>query len=171
MITQLSIRLKPMKKALWLLITIGIFTACGHNSRQVQDSPANKLEYTSSSIDSLSHLLNFKQFKPIKVKYHYILFDNSKGFPPAPSDSYLDGVLYFPDSTLQKIRKLSLEQGPANVQFTKDEFKSELLNDAELSELQNSDEKDNAFPDKVFMTFNGKIWILDHAVIVTYSNN
>ena len=104
-----------MKSELIFCVLILFFCSCKKNNENIniKDNSNTKIEKknnitteTSTEINRLQKLLDFSKFKPKNVKFKYVFIDNSGGRLPAPSDSFLEAVLYFDEKTMEEIWKI-----------------------------------------------------------------
>lgn len=127
----------------------------------------------SSDMNKLSKLLDFKKYKPEKVKFRYTFIDNSGGRTsvPGPSDYSLQAVLYFDSLTFEEFHEFDRSADYPSPNFDKEEFKFDWLNKSILSEIDHSQENYHGHPDFFFGTRNGKCWYLDRKILISYFTN
>jgi hypothetical protein len=174
-----------------------IFTCCYYSSlnfycRQpvaIKDNPKDSIgEFASAettikngnitttlSSDSakLAKILNFKRYKPYRVKFQYTFIDNSGGGKrlsvPGPSDFKLEAILYFDAATFASIMD-SYSQADWNApNYNKEEFNFNWLEAAEKTALLKSDSSYHGHIDLFFTEPNdpnSHTWILNKKILL-----
>jgi len=146
--------------------------------KTVKDSIINNGNITttiSTDIDKLGQLLDFKTYKPTKVKFKYVAIDNSRQNDrlsvPGPSDYSLQALLYFDSLTYEKFLDYDRNANYPSPNYNQDEFKFDWLDKEIMQELDNSNENHHGHPDFFFGTTNGKSWYLDKKILITEWTN
>ncbi len=129
----------------------------------------------STNIEKLGQLLDFKTYKPAKVKFNYTAIDNSgqnqRLSVPGPSDYSLQALLYFDSLTFEKFLNYDRNADYPSPNYSRDEFKFDWLDKEILTELNNSKENYHGHPDFFFGTTNGKLWYLDKKILISKWTN
>jgi len=124
----------------------------------------------STDIDKLAKLLDFKTYKPTKVKFKYVFIDNSgqnkRMSVPGPSDYSLQALMYFDSLTFEKFYDFDRHADYSSPNYTKEEFKFDWLDKEILTELEDSNPYYHGHPDFFFGTTNGKSWYLDKKILI-----
>lgn len=128
----------------------------------------------STDIEQLSKLLDFKIHKPIRVKYKYVLIDNSGQHErltvPGPSDYSLQALLYFDSLTMEKFHDFDRYADYPSPNYDKSEFKFDWLDKDILTELENSNPNYHGHPDFFFKS-RGKAWYLYRKILISKWTN
>lgn len=130
----------------------------------------------SKDIEKLGKLLDFKTYKPIKVKFKYVYIDNSGSNDrlsvPGPSDYSLEALLYFDSLTFRKLndfeKNIDYYHYP---NYNKSDFKFDWLDKETLNELENSNPNYHGHPDFFFGSSHGKSWYLNKKILIQKSSN
>jgi hypothetical protein len=144
----------------------------------LKDSVVKKGNVTttiSTDINKLGKILDFKIYKPTKVKFKYTYIDNSgqneRLSVPGPSEYYLQAILYFDSLTFEKYLDYDRHADYPSPNFNKDEFQFDWLDKEILTELNDSSENYRGHPDFFFGTTNGKYWYLDKKILISKWSN
>lgn len=129
----------------------------------------------STDIDKLGLLLDFKTYKPTKVKFRYVFIDNSgqdqRISIPGPSDYSLQALLYFDSMTFEKLLDYDRDTIYSPPNFDKEEFEFDWLDKEVKKELSGSKENYHGHPDFFFGTTNSKVWYLDRKILLSKWTN
>ena len=129
----------------------------------------------STDIEKLGRLLNFKSYKPTKVKFKYTFIDNTgqneRLSVPGPSDYSLQALLYFDSMTFEKFLDYDRNADYPSPNYNKDEFKFDWLDKEVLRELDNSKENYHGHPNFFFRTTNSKAWYLNKKILISKWTN
>ena len=169
--------MKKLNKIILSFLII-IMMSCNKTEKKQNDSVEIKNQTTLISTDKeqLEKIINLNIFKPNKVKFKYILIDNSennKRFSvPGPSDRYLEAVLYFDKDTFNKLIIDNAKLSTISIGNKEDYDFEWLENDIklELSNMFNSFD----YPPTFFITggfTNGGYFMLNNKILIKlYSN-
>jgi hypothetical protein len=128
----------------------------------------------STRPEQLGKRLDFKTYKPVRVKYTYKFIDNSGSKErltvPGPSDYSLEAVLYFDSLTFEKFLEFDRHADYPSPNFNKSEFRFSWLDNDVLTELENSDTSYHGHPD-FFFGSGGKAWYLHRKILICKSTN
>jgi hypothetical protein len=177
-----------MRKTKYILtfLFIGIFAnSCNWNSKtegntNPENGKSKKLDNISESfsedINELSKILDFSIYSPIKVKFKYTFIDNSgqnqRLSVPGPSDYYLEALLYFDSTTMDKFYEFDKNAEYDSPNLKKTEFKFEWLSKEIIDELMNSSPKYSGHPEFFFGSgVNGKAWYLENKILLKTNSN
>ena len=180
-----------MKRPYHILTVLGLavlssLTSCGHDQGKRQSAtntdrtkavPGNTVFVNrniriiiSTDINKLGKLLNFKTYKPIKIKFKYTYFDytgqNKRITVPGPSDYSLEALLYFDSLTFNRLKDVDRHADYPSPNYTRNEFKFDWLDKVILDELEKSDKNYHGHPDFFFGTINGKSWYLEKKILI-----
>lgn len=129
----------------------------------------------STDIEKLGQLLNFKTYKPTKVKFKYTFIDNTgqnkRLSVPGPSDYSLQALLYFDSLTFEKFIDYDRNADYPSPNYNREEFKFDWLDKEILNELNNSKENYHGHPNFFFGTTNAKAWYLDKKILISKWTN
>jgi len=171
-----------------LLIFVGL-TSCKKNDVKNELDNHSKVDISNDSvikngnstitystdIKKLGKLINLKDYKPTKVKFKYIVIDNSgqnsRISIPGPSDYSLEVIMYFDSITFKKFYAFDKTADYSSPNYDIEEFKFDWLDKRTLLELENSDKNYHGHPDFFFETNNGKSWYLDNKILLKFSTN
>lgn len=132
---------------------------------------SNTTTILSSDIDRLSKLLDFKTYKPVKVRFKYVVTDNSgqnrRLTIPGPSDYSLQTLLYFDSLTFEQFLEFDRHADYPAPDYNKEDFKFDWLDKEILTELKNSDKDYRGHPDFFFGTAHGKSWYLHRKILLS----
>jgi hypothetical protein len=168
-----------MIKLSCILILTFVLISCGQ-PEQAPDSDSikegNKSTTISTDTSELSRLINISVFKPVRVKFKYVLFDNSgkneRLTVPGPSDSYLEAALYFDSTTFSQLSTQYFNVDYPSPGFYRQTFDFDWLEPELRKELMQSDTSYHGHPDLFFGTgVRGKLWLLHNKLLLTKSTN
>lgn len=129
----------------------------------------------STDIDRLGKLLDFKKYRPVKVRFKYIFRNNSgqnrRLTVPGPSDYSLQALLYFDSLTFEQFSEFDRHADYSSPDYNKADFAFNWLDKEILTELENSDKDYRGHPDFFFGTANGKLWYLDGKILLANSTH
>jgi hypothetical protein len=129
----------------------------------------------STDIGKLGQLLDFKTYRPTKVKFKYTFIDNSgqnqRISVPGPSDYSLQTILYFDSLTFEKFLDYDRNADYPSPNYNKDEFKFDWLDKEIMDELNNSKENYHGHPNFFFGATNSKAWYLDKKILISKWTN
>jgi len=128
----------------------------------------------STSIEQLGRFLDFKTYKPVRVRYKYVFIDNSGQHEriavPGPSDYTLQALLYFDSLTFEKFRDHDRYADYPSPGYNKSEFMFDWLDKDILTELENSKPNYHGHPD-FFFSSKGKAWYLHRKILISKWTN
>jgi hypothetical protein len=170
-----------------VLILLGSFIMCVNdneskvnktvNQNVASDSivkVGNKTTTISTDVEELGRILNFKEYKPTKVKFKYTYIDNSGSDEllsvPGPSDYYLEAILYFDSLTFSRILAFDKHADFAAPNYNVQTFQFDWLDTNVLQELTHSTKSNTGHPDFFFRKGNTKCWYLDRKILL-YSSS
>jgi hypothetical protein len=134
----------------------------------------NKTTTISTNVEELGRILDFKAYKPVKVKFKYVYYDNSGGNDrltvPGPSDHVLQAVLYFDSLTFSKILAFDKHADFPAPNYHMHTFQFDWLDTNVLQELTHSTKNNTGHPDFFFRKGKMKCWYLDRKIIL-YSSS
>jgi hypothetical protein len=184
---------QPTKWAYLMVVVLLITLSCGQdqgkpqNQHSVDQAPKDGLAKDSvikngnvtvtisSDLEKLGQLLDFKQYKPMKVKFRYTFIDNAgqndRLSVPGPSDYALQAVLYFDTLTFNSLLEYDQENHYPAPNHNREEFRFDWLDKEILTELGKASDSYRGHPDLFFGTANGKLWYLDRKILITQSSN
>jgi hypothetical protein len=142
----------------------------------IEKTNNNVTQTISTDINSLSKLLNFTTYKPVKVKYKYTFIDNSgkndRISIPGPSDYHLEALLYFDSITFSRINDSIKKIKWIKQNSKKDTFNFNWLPNEISNELMNSDKKYYEHPDFFFGigVHKKSLYLKNKILIITSSN-
>lgn len=157
-----------------ILYTLLLFS-CGQKTKETDGDTikeGNKATTISTDTAKLSRLIDIRTFKPTHAKFKYIFIDNSgqneRLSVPGPSDSYLEGVLYFDTATFRQLQSKYFNVGYLSPHFHRKEFNFEWLDTDVRDELLRSDTSYHGHPD-YFLKLGpeGKLWFLENKVLLS----
>ncbi len=162
-------------------LIVFILTTCNQTPKDTKQSKVitvndsvktegNKTVIFSTDIDKLGKILDFKTYKPSKVKFKYTYIDNSGGNQrvsvPGPSDSFLEAILYFDSATFGKMQDYAHNNSS---DCNKEIFKFSWLDKTIAEELNSSVSDCRGHSDLFFGTSTGKAWYLDNKILFIYN--
>jgi hypothetical protein len=177
----------------FILVALTTMVSCGQRQDRKQSDTSNETvtnEVTlkdsvvkngnvtttiSTDINKLGQLLDFKTYKPTKVKFKYTFIDNSgqnqRVSVPGPSDYSLQAILYFDSLTFEKFLEYDRKANYPSPNCNKDEFKFDWLDKGIIEELNNSKENYHGHPNFFFGPTNSKAWYLDRKILISKWTN
>jgi len=148
------------------------------NGKSIENIELNKnlTETISTDIEKLGKILNFKKYRPIKVKFKYVFIDNSgkneRMSIPGPSDHYLEALLEFDSITFVEMNDFEKNLEWIEQNHKREEFDFDWLTLNVKKELENSRPNYNGHPDFFFGTgANGKSWYLNNKILIKKETN
>ncbi len=179
--------------AYFIMVALTTIVSCGQNQDRKQSRSSIKNVITdiplqdsivkngnvttniSTDIDKLEQLLDFKTYKPSKVKFKYAFIDNSgqnqRLSVPGPSDHSLQALLYFDSLTYEEFLDDDRKAEYPSPNRNKDEFKFDWLDEDILEELDNSKEDDHGRTSFFLGSTNSKVWYLDKKILISKWTN
>jgi len=164
---------------LTIIILTNLVCSCAqNNSNGKQTQNANTKDNISTTISEdtaiLGQLLDLSVYRPTSAKFKYAFIDNSgqnqRLSVPAPSDSFLEAILYFDSLTFRKFKTSYFNADYVSPNFNKEEFNFDWLDKNIKDELIKSDTTYHGHPDFYFgIGKSGKLWLLDKKVLVRKS--
>lgn len=174
--------------AILSLVILTSILSCGRHEKESpstsnSDSTKTKIEEPDSTfvngnitttistdINELSNLLDFKTYKPVKVKFKYVFIDNSgqnqRLSVPGPSDYSLQALLYFDSLTFKRFYDFDRHADYSPPNYNKEEFKFDWLDKEIIDELDNSSKNYHGHPDFFFGTTNGRCWYITRKILI-----
>ena len=129
----------------------------------------------STDIDRLGKLLNFKTYRPVKVRFKHVFRDNSgqnrRLTVPGPSDYSLQALLYFDSLTFEQFLEFDRHADYPSPDYNRTDFAFNWLDKEILTEPENSDKDYRGHPDFFFGTADGKLWYLDGKILLVNSTH
>jgi hypothetical protein len=177
--------MKNLKYILAFLVPICILQSCNPKTDKVSEeivkndsteTSKNVAKTILTDIDKLGKLLDFSTYKPTAVEFKYTSMDNSghndRISVPGPSDYFLEALLYFDSTTMEKFFEFDRYAEYDAPNFKKEEFNFDWLSDEVQKELMNSNPKYHGHPDFFFGTqANGKSWYLGNKILIKKHSN
>lgn len=124
----------------------------------------------STDIEQLGKLLDFKTYKPIRVKFNYVIIGNSgkhdRLSTSGTSDYSLQALLYFDSLTFEKFYEFDRHADYSSPNYDKSEFNFEWLDKDIRLELENSTSNYHGHPD-FFFGSKGKSWYLNRKILLS----
>ncbi len=158
-----------MRKILFTLF-IGTLSWSCQSSDKIKEGTrrnGNMLETISSDIALLEKNLDFSLYKPSSVVYKKVEVD-STGTSGNGDNIYIEALLIFDEVTFHKLTEQykSTELSPVN--FTREEFNFDWLDETTRKELTATDPAYHGHPDFFFGTgHNGHLWLLNKKILLS----
>jgi len=125
---------------------------------------SNKTEFISENISELQKKLNISNFKPQKVIFKYINFDNSKGLIPGPSDSFLQVELSYDKNKIDSLKN-NVQKKEIDLQIMDgNRFLNKWFDSKLKTELENTKDNLKVYEDFLFNT-SGQIILLNDKIL------
>ncbi|WP_312078485.1 hypothetical protein [Chryseobacterium sp.] len=125
---------------------------------------SNKIKTVSENLSDLQNILNISKFKPQKVKFQHIYFDNSNGFLAGPSDSFIQAEMLYDkkkiDSLKNTLNKLESDSQIMNI----DAFLNNWFNHQTSDKLVKVQKELIVYDDFLYNT-NGNIVLLEDKIL------
>jgi hypothetical protein len=155
-----------------------LFSCDQHANEKDNETTTKGNISTTVSTDTakLSKLLDLRTYKPIRAKFKYVFIDNSRQNKrlavPAPSDSYLQALLYFDASTFEQLRTNYFNADYPSPNYLPQEFNFDWLDTDLKKELLHGDSSYHGHPDLFLGTgIKGKLWLLENKLLLVKSTS